>query len=93
MGKDPLLPESYQTISLLAVDAKILAKVLATRLTWVIPSLIHSDQTGFITEMSTAINLRRLYLNLQLPFDHQGSWVICSLDAAKAFNSVEWEFL
>lgn len=45
-GKDPLLPESYWPISLLPVDAKILAKVLATRLTRVCPSLIHSFHSG-----------------------------------------------
>lgn len=72
-GKDPMLPESYRPISLLPVDAKILAKVLATRLSRVISSLIHPDQTGFIPGKSTAINLRRLYLNLQIPSDYQGS--------------------
>lgn len=88
-GRDPMLPESYRPISLLPVDTKILAKVLATRLSTMISSLIHQDQTGFIPGKSTAINLRRLYLNLQIPSDYQGSRVICSLDADKAFDSVE----
>lgn len=92
-GKDPLFPKSYRPISLLLVDAKILAKVLTARLTQVIPNLIDSDQTGFIPEKSTAINFRCLYLNLQLPSDCQGSWVVCSLDPDKAFDIVEWEFL
>lgn len=71
-GKDPLLPDSYRPISLLPTDVKILAKVFATRLSKVLSSLIHTDQSGFIPEQSTATNIRRLYLNLQLPVDNPG---------------------
>lgn len=47
-GKDPLSCLSYRPISLLYVDCKILAKVLARRLESVLASLISPDQTGFI---------------------------------------------
>lgn len=91
--KDPSLPVSYHPISLLAVDIKLPAKVLANRLSTVVAKIVHDDQTGFMPNKSTAINLRRLCLNLQLSSGDTGSRAILSLDAAKAFDSVEWNFL
>lgn len=92
-GKDPSLPGSYRPISLLPVDIKLLAKVLALRLSTVITEVIHDDQSGFMPNKSTAVNIRRLFLNLQLSNDDTGGRAILSLDAAKAFDSVEWTFL
>ncbi|XP_063813141.1 WD repeat-containing protein 19 [Pseudophryne corroboree] len=92
-GKDPKSPESYRPISLIPTDAKILAKILAVRLNTVITSIIHSDQTGFMPGMSTSINLRRLYTILQVPHDFPSDSVVVSLDAAKAFDSIEWSYL
>ncbi|CAJ0934119.1 unnamed protein product [Ranitomeya imitator] len=63
------------------------------RLTSVISGLVHSDQSGFMPDRSTAINLRRLYMNLQLRSNNCGQRVIASLDAHKAFDSVEWGYL
>lgn len=60
-GKDVLEAESCRPISLLQVDVKI----LANRLNSVITSLIHTDQAGFMPNMLTAVNIRRLYLNIQ----------------------------
>lgn len=40
-GKDPELCKSYCPISLIDVDAKLLAKILATRLNGVITALVH----------------------------------------------------
>lgn len=87
--KDPLDLSSYRPISLLQMDIKILAKVLALRLNAEIKSLIHPDQSSFIPEHSTAINLRSLFVNIQPRADNMGDRALLSLDAHKAFDSVE----
>lgn len=48
-GKDPTVPQSYRPISLLNTNIKILAKILANQLKYLMPHIIHPDQTGFIT--------------------------------------------
>lgn len=80
-------------ILLLTTDVKLLARVLATRLAKVIHKIVHKDQSGFIPSRSTALNIRRLFLNLQLPVDNQSNRVILTLDTAKAFDRVEWPYL
>lgn len=90
---DPLDLGSYRPISLLQKDIKILAKVLALRLNTEITSLIHPDQSGFIPERSTAINLRWLFVYIQSQVDNTGNRALLSLDDHKAFNSVEWQYL
>ena len=92
-GKDAMSPDSYRPISLLSFDVKLLARVLANRLSKCIHHVVHRDQSGFIPTRSTAQNLRRLFLNLQIPVDNPGDRAMFSLDAAKAFDSVEWPYL
>lgn len=58
--KDPLDCASYRPISLLNCDVKILAKVLASRLEDVLPTIISPDQTGFIKNRQSFFNIRRL---------------------------------
>lgn len=92
-GKDALLPDSYRPISLLRTDVKLLARVLASRLAKVVHKPVHRDQLGFIPTRSTAQNLRRLFLNLQIPMNNPGNQAIFSLDAAKDFDTIEWPYL
>lgn len=92
-GKDLLDPGSYRPISLLCSDVKILSKILATRLKKIIHKLVHSDQTGFIPQRSTSRNIRRLFLNLQIPTENIGSRAVMMLDLVKAFDSLEWEYI
>lgn len=92
-GKNPELCTSYRPISLLNVDFKILTKVLASRVNDVILTLIHEDQTGFMPGKGTDINLRRLYTVLAASDHLTPSDLVASIDAEKAFDSVEWVYL
>lgn len=92
-GKDPLNCSSYRPISLLNVDVKILAKVLALRLESVLPSLVSCDQTGFIKNRQLFFNIRRVFNILYTPSSAQVPEVLLSLDAAAAFDRVSWEYL
>lgn len=47
-GKSPVESGSYRPISLLNMDAKIIAKALGMRLEKVLPLLVLSDQNGFV---------------------------------------------
>lgn len=92
-GRDLLNPSSYRPICLLGADVKILARILASRLKKIITKYIHPDQSGFMPNSATSINIRKAYLNLQVPMSNTGSRAILSLDVTKAFDSLEWQYL
>ncbi|KAI9999450.1 hypothetical protein NQD34_018194 [Periophthalmus magnuspinnatus] len=92
-GKDPLEPSSYRPISLLNVDYKILAKILATRLENILPTVISQDQTGFIKDRHLFFNIRRLLNIIYTQENKNGQELLLSLDAEKAFDRVEWDYL
>ncbi len=93
-NKEPLEPSSYRPISLLDVDNKILAKILATRLENILPYVISLDQTGFIKDRLLFFNIRRLFDIIYSPVsDPNRSEILISLDAEKAFDRVEWDYL
>uniref|UniRef100_A0A8C5MBP3 Reverse transcriptase domain-containing protein n=1 Tax=Leptobrachium leishanense TaxID=445787 RepID=A0A8C5MBP3_9ANUR len=92
-GKDLSGPSGYRPISLLNLDVKIYAKVLATRLNPLLPSLIHPDQVGFIQGRQAYENTRRAAGAIwHLEARGQPS-LLLSLDAEKAFDRIEWPFL
>uniref|UniRef100_A0A3B3CPH8 Reverse transcriptase domain-containing protein n=1 Tax=Oryzias melastigma TaxID=30732 RepID=A0A3B3CPH8_ORYME len=83
---------SYRPISLLNCDYKILAKVLARRLEKVLPNIVSPDQTGFIKDRRFFFSIRRLFNILYTPSTDKSECII-SMDAEKAFDRVEWEYL
>lgn len=92
-GKDPLKCDSYRPISLFSNDYKILAKILSVRLNPVMQSIIHQDQTGFIAGRQLSSNLRRLFNILYSQGSSRLPEVLLSLDAHKAFDRIEYEYL
>lgn len=62
LGKGHEDCSTYRLISLINVDAKILAKILANRISGVLEEVVHADQTGFMLGKGTDISLRRLLM-------------------------------
>jgi len=86
--KDPTSCASYRPISLINVDMKIYAKVLARWLNKHLGNLIHCDQTGFVKGRFSSDNMRRLLHILHFTSkssDLLTSCGILTLDAEKAF--------
>lgn len=92
-GKDRLDCGSYRPISVLNTDYKLYTSILAKRVEKVLPHLIHTDQTGFISQRQTHDNIRRSLHILSHIQKYKLQALLVSLDAEKAFDSVSWMFL
>ena len=91
-GKDGTICANYRPLSLLNGDLKLYAKVLARRLETTLPTLVHPDQTGFVKQRFASDNLRRL-LHIIDRAPKTSTCAVLSLDAEKAFDRLEWEYL
>ncbi|KAM9324457.1 inter-alpha-trypsin inhibitor heavy chain H3-like [Gastrophryne carolinensis] len=92
-GKDPSDCKSYRPISLLNVDIKIFAKILADRLGEFLPSLVGQDQVGFVPGREARDNVIKA-LNIQWWCRSKGvQSMMLSTDAEKAFDRVDWGWI
>lgn len=92
-GKNPDVPSNFRPISLLNIDLKIYAKILAKRLAEYMPLLIHRDQAGF-TKGREAPDATRRVISLLSGVEHSGApSLLLALDAEKAFDRVHWGFM
>ena len=92
-GKDPLCSQSYRPISLLNLDFKILAKILARWLKNLLPDLVLSDQARFIRSRHSFSNMRRRFDILYTLTRSAGPGCVISLDAERALDREEWDYL
>lgn len=92
-GKDHSNCANYRPISLLNTDIKMYARILALRLQRYINKLVHPDQTGFMPGRLASDNIRRLLHVIHEARDCPTPAAVLSLDAEKAFDRLEWDYL
>ncbi len=92
-GRDDSDPLSYRPLSLLNSDQKVVAKMLATRLSKHISSLIHPDQNGFVSGRFSFFNTRRLFNIMYAKHNVNDKPVGISLYAERAFDQIEWRYM
>ena len=84
--------KNWRTISLLNVDYKLLSKVLAKRMEQLLPKLIHTDQTGFISGRYIGQNIRLLSDIMEFSDTKKFQGIFLFVGFEKAFDTLEWNF-
>lgn len=92
-GKNKMECGSYRPISVLNIDYRLFTAIMARRMEEFLPKLIHNDQTGFIRNRQTQDNIRRTLHIINHIQKNKTEAVLISVDAEKAFDSVNWDFL
>ncbi len=91
--KNRLYLKIWRSITLLNTYYKIIAKVLASRLKLVLPSIINNDQSGYLKGQYIGQNIR-IFKDVTF-FCNQKRLpgISLSIDFEKAFDSLNWKFL
>lgn len=92
-GKDKMECGSFRPISVLNMDYRLFTSIMAKRMEELMPKLIHNDQTGFIRQRQTQDNIRRTLHIMSHIQKNNIEAIVISIDAEKAFDSVNWLFL
>jgi hypothetical protein len=92
-GKDLSDIKNWRPITLTNCGAKIITKALAIRVNKVLESIIDTSQTAYIPGRSVMDNLRGNKFMKDYCKQHNIDAVLVSLDAKKAFDSVNHEYI
>ncbi|GJZ86688.1 RNA-directed DNA polymerase, eukaryota, reverse transcriptase zinc-binding domain protein [Tanacetum coccineum] len=90
---NPLVVSDFRPISLIGAQYKILAKILANRLSRVIDSVISPEQTAFVKGRQILDGPLMVNEIINWYKNRKQSLMIFKVDFEKAFDSVSWDFL
>lgn len=91
--KDRTYVENWRPISLINVDAKIASKVIANRIVKVLPEIIHSDQTGYVSGRYIGEAARSILDIMEFTKFRNIPGMLLFIDFEKAFDSLEWNYM
>ena len=83
----------WRSISLTNIDAKIASKVIATRIVKVLPEIIHSNQTGYVSGRYIGEATRSILNIMDYTKTYDIPGLLLFIDFEKAFDSLEWNFM
>ena len=90
---DLLLLKNWRPLTLLNVDYKILAKIIATRIKKVLLTIIDNDQTGFLQKRFIGQNIVSLLEIMDFCDENEIAAMLISIDFEKAFDQIDWDFI
>ena len=91
--KNRLYLKNWRPITLLNLDYKILAKLLANRMIDFLPDIINEDQTGYVKERFIGCNIRLIEDIIYYTNRNNIPGILLSIDFEKAFDSIKWSFI
>uniref|UniRef100_A0A803TF39 Reverse transcriptase domain-containing protein n=1 Tax=Anolis carolinensis TaxID=28377 RepID=A0A803TF39_ANOCA len=93
-NSDPENVKNYRPISLLNVDYKIFSNVIAERFKRFLKDWVKEDQTGFLPDRHQKENVRTVIDLIEYyEINNQKEVMLLALDAEKAFDNVNWNFV
>lgn len=91
--ESPVSVGDFRSISVTNIIPKLLSKILANRLKAKMPDLISCNQTAFIKGRQIMDNFVATRELLQYIASSTNSVIFLKIDFAKAFDSINWDFL
>jgi len=91
--KDKTVLSNLRPISLTNTDVKIITKAITLKLNPILNSIISPTQTAYVTKRQVSDNTFLLDKIIQLANKTEENLFILSLDAQKAFDSVDHEYM
>ena len=89
-GRDPMLLKNWRPITLLNVDYKILAKIIANRIKLALPQIISGDQTGFMKNRQITTTIRKTIDVLEYCDQYNSPGYVINLDFEKCFDKISY---
>lgn len=89
----PIHIKDYRPIGLMHSVDKLVAKLLATRLSRVLNGIVHHNQSTFIRGRGIHDNFKTVQFTCRMMHKKKTTSVLLKIDIARTFDLVSWPFL